>query len=112
MTINASGTPTPHSTKLATRVPSAYCGCGNTLATIAPEAAATTQDTIGSNHAAATDPIPLSDCLVILSRLSESVAQTCWFVYLWVHWTYMVKGIPKQVRTETTASTIHIAQAK
>lgn len=66
MTIDASGTPMPQKIKLATNVPNAICGFGTTSATIPPDAAATMQDALGSNHAADIDPNLVLFCRVIL----------------------------------------------
>lgn len=68
--MSANGTPTPQSTKLAMRVPSAYWGSGSISATIPPDAAATTQATMGRSHAAPIASRVFSFGLVILCWVS------------------------------------------
>lgn len=113
MTIDASEIPMPHRIKLVTSISRAIWEFGTTSATIPPEAAATTQDALGSNHATDIDPNLVLVRLVILFEYFLVSIELDWIEKDLFHMSdsYMMKMIPKQVKTESTASTIHIAKA-
>lgn len=89
-------------------VASARWTLGKMSATIAPDAAATTHDTMGSSQAAVIDERSKVFWLVVLgSQVSQILNFT-----RGRRAAYSRKGIPIATSTETAASKIQIAQMK